>query len=345
MKFIVTGGSGFIGSALVRRLIKTPTVHLLNIDNLSYAANQDALAKVSKCENYSHKKIDIKDYENINKLLREFQPSAVFHLAAESHVDQSIISPKKFIDTNVLGTFNLLEASRTYWENLNAAKKNQFVFYHVSTDEVFGDLKNNRQRFNENSPYAPSSPYSASKASADHLVRSWNRTYGLPTLISNCSNNYGPYQHAEKFIPNMIIRALNHLPMPIYGDGNQVRDWLHVDDHVDAILSVFEKAKVGQSFCIGGDNEVANLETAKLICKIVEKIATKQKNSKINYSELITFIKDRPGHDVRYAVDNKKITTKLNWRPTKNFADGLYETVLWYFSNEKYWKNIKPNKQ
>ena len=309
MKFLVTGGAGFIGSCLIKYLLNKTDHEVLNIDKLSYASNLKSLQSVSKNQRYKFIKSDICDFNNLKEILLDYGPDVVVHLAAESHVDRSINGPLVFLQTNVMGTFNLLEASRLYWNELDDDKKNIFRFHHVSTDEVYGSLGKSGA-FSEKSSYDPSSPYSATKASSDHLVRSWNRTFNLPVLISNCSNNYGPFQSLDKLIPLVIYNAIQEKEIPIYGDGSQVRDWLHVDDHVDALYKIISNAEVGETFNIGGNNERTNLEVVNLICEIIDK--TKPRLGGQSYKDLIVLVSDRPGHDNRYAIDPSKIKNELD---------------------------------
>jgi dTDP-glucose 4,6-dehydratase len=331
MNIIVTGGSGFIGSELVRYLIKKTPHNVLNIDKLTYAANLKVLDSISSSGRYAFKKVDIVDRDKVAEIFSSYQPDIIFHLAAESHVDRSISGPLEFINTNVVGTCTLLDVAYEYWSNIAELKRASFRFQHISTDEVFGSL-GEKGSFTEQSPYDPSSPYSASKAASDHLVRAWQRTYGLPVIITNCSNNYGPYQFPEKLIPLMIINAIKGESLPIYGDGLQVRDWLHVEDHVDALYKIATCGKTGETYNIGGNNEKTNLEVVELICDLVDRklgLPSKGKSSR----DLITFVADRPGHDVRYAIDASKLRSQLNWEPSKTFEDGLAQTVEWYFEN------------
>lgn len=329
MNIIITGGSGFIGSALIRYMINHTDNKIINIDNLTYAANPHALKSISDDDNYHFEKIDICDFEKIKLIFSKYRPDAVIHLAAESHVDRSINRPVDFINTNIIGTFNLLEASRIYYEDM-INKKPDFRFLHVSTDEVFGDLEKNDLAFTEETPYKPSSPYSASKASSDHLVRAWNRTYNLPVLITNCSNNYGPFQHSEKFIPAVISNALNGLSIPIYGSGSQIRDWLYVDDHARALHMVLNNGDVGETYNIGGNNEKKNIEVANIICNLLDSLSPKKTGL---YKDQIEFIKDRPGHDKRYSINSEKIQTKIMWTPVETFDSGINKTLKWYLEN------------
>lgn len=336
-KLIVTGGAGFIGSALIRYLISETNNSVLNIDKLTYAGNLESLSSVSQNERYSFVKGDISDIELMDKIICDYAPDFVIHLAAESHVDRSIDGPSEFIQTNIVGTYVLLESVRRYWTNLSEGKRNKFRMLHVSTDEVYGTL-GKTGKFTESSAYDPSSPYSASKASSDHLVRAWNRTYGLPILITNCSNNYGPYQYAEKFIPLMILNSLAGEKLPIYGDGKQVRDWLHVEDHARALYSVVTKGKIGETYNIGSNNEKTNLQVVYLICAILDsKCPDKLKKLNIkSFQELIEFVEDRPGHDERYAIDGAKLHNEQNWVPKETFDSGLLKTVEWYLSNKEF---------
>ena len=334
MKFLITGGAGFIGSALIRHMINNTSHSILNIDKLTYASNLDALKSIESNSHYSFRQLDICDENAMESAYNEFQPDAVMHLAAESHVDQSISHPKKFIESNILGTYIMLETSRKYWDNLSGSKKDKFRFQHISTDEVFGDLEGTNDFFTESTPYAPSSPYSASKASADHLVRAWHRTYGLPVMITNCSNNYGPYQYPEKLIPLVIKNALAGKELPVYGDGLQVRDWLFLDDHAEALLIVAQDGAIGETYNIGGNNERTNIEVVRIICKTLNKISSLPLASGINnFEELITFVKDRPGHDVRYAIDCTKIKEHLGWEPKETFESGMEKTIQWFVDN------------
>ncbi len=333
MNIIVTGGAGFIGSELIRFLVNTTTHNVLNVDKLTYAGNLESLRSVSGSSRYSFKKVDIADRDGINAAFKSFEPDLVFHLAAESHVDRSIAAPLDFIHTNILGTAVLLEASRQYLSECADCVKSRFRFHHISTDEVYGSLDLGCF-FTENTAYDPSSPYSASKASSDHLVRSWYRTYGLPVLITNCSNNYGPHQFPEKLIPLVINNVLNGKKIPIYGDGLQVRDWLHVEDHVEALYQIALGGIVGETYNVGGNNEKTNLEVVNLICDLIDKklgYPLRGKSSR----ELIEFVQDRAGHDVRYAIDASKLKSNLGWEPKKTFEQGLFETVNWYFDNSK----------
>ena len=341
MRILVTGGAGFIGSAVIRHLIADTNHHVLNVDKLTYAGNLESLTDVAQSERYRFAQIDICDRDGLQKAFSEFQPDAVMHLAAESHVDRSIDGPGEFIHTNITGTYTLLEATRTYWSALDEAGKSAFRFHHISTDEVYGDLHGVDDLFTETTPYAPSSPYSASKAASDHLVRAWQRTYGLPTLISNCSNNYGPYHFPEKLVPHMILNALHGKPLPVYGDGLQIRDWLYVDDHARALVEVCTKGKVGETYNIGGHNEKKNIEVVKSICALLEELAPERKLAGVtNYTDLITYVKDRPGHDARYAIDASKIERELGWVPQESFETGLRKTVAWYLANADWWQRV-----
>ena len=336
MKILVTGGAGFIGSALVRHLIQNTSYQVLILDKLTYAGNLASLKNVSGSERYSFDQADICDREALDRILSQFQPDAVMHLAAESHVDRSIDGPAAFVETNVVGTYTLLEACRAFWSGLEGTKRDAFRFHHISTDEVFGDLEGPDSLFTEDTPYAPSSPYSASKASSDHFVRAWGRTYGLPILITNCSNNYGPYHFPEKLIPLVIINALHGKPLPVYGNGQQVRDWLFVEDHARALLKVLEEGTVGETYNIGGHNERTNLEVVEAICALLDQLEPRG----APHSDLIAFVSDRPGHDLRYAIDASKIERELGWIPEETFESGLCKTVEWYFASKDWWRPL-----
>ncbi len=339
LTFFITGGAGFIGSALVRHLISQTHHKVINIDCLTYAGNLESLASISENPNYQFENINICDSNAIKQLFETHQPDIVMHLAAESHVDRSIESPLAFLQTNIMGTGVLLDQSKHYWEQLPPDKKASFRFHHISTDEVYGNLGADGL-FHEQTPYDPSSPYSASKASSDHLVRAWNKTYGLPTIITNCSNNYGPYHFPEKLIPHVILNALHGKPLPIYGDGNQIRDWLYVDDHARALYHVATNGNIGETYNIGGNNEKTNIHVVSTICDLLEELAPEHKQANLHYKDLITFVKDRPGHDTRYAIDATKIQNDLNWFPEESFESGLRKTVQWYLDNEQWWQRV-----
>lgn len=335
MKLLVTGGAGFIGSAVCRMAVAQGH-QVVNVDSLTYAANLNNVSML-QAPNYVFEKIDITDGEKISHIFKTHQPDAVLHLAAESHVDRSISGPRAFLETNIMGTFVLLEASRAYVDTLTEEKRDNFRFHHVSTDEVYGDLTPTDPAFTETTPYSPSSPYSASKAASDHMVRAWHRTYGLPILITNCSNNYGPYQYPEKLIPVVILNALRGREIPIYGDGKNVRDWLYVDDHADALLTVLQSGKVGETYNIGGNNERSNLELVQTICDLMDK----REDTKLSdHSSLITYVTDRPGHDQRYAVDASRIKEELNWTPKINWNEGFEQTINWYLSRKDWWEPL-----
>jgi len=336
LKILVTGGAGFIGSAVVRLAIARGH-SVVNLDALTYAACLENVASVSKSPQYFFEQADIRDRNALDTIFAKHQPDAVMHLAAESHVDRSIDGPADFIETNVTGTFNMLEAARSYWQA--HGKPETFRFHHISTDEVFGSLPSDPSvQFTEETPYDPRSPYSASKASSDHLVRAWHETYGLPVVLTNCSNNYGPYHFPEKLIPVIILNALVGKPLPIYGTGSNIRDWLYVEDHADALLLVLEKGAIGRSYNIGGENERSNLELVQTLCKILDRLRPRSTGA---YADLITFVQDRPGHDARYAIDPSRIRDELGWRPSVTVEEGLEKTVQWYLDNEDWWKPLQ----
>jgi dTDP-glucose 4,6-dehydratase len=345
MKILVTGGAGFIGSAVIRHIIENTNDCVVNIDKLTYAGNLESLASIESDENYRFEKVDICNREELDRVFNEHQPDIIMHLAAESHVDRSIDGPLEFIQTNIIGTYNLLEASRQYWTNLNSEKKENFKFHHISTDEVYGDLEGPTDLFTEETSYAPSSPYSASKASSDHLVRAWLRTYGLPTVITNCSNNYGPYHFPEKLIPLMILNALEGKSLPVYGNGQQIRDWLYVEDHARALYLVATEGEIGETYNIGGHNEKANIDVVKTICTLLEELVptnpySLESGNTGGFEGLIKYVTDRPGHDVRYAIDASKIERELGWKPKESFETGIRKTVESYLSNESWWSRV-----
>lgn len=333
---LVTGGAGFIGSAVVRHLINDTGHTIINVDKLTYAGNLESLTSVSDDPRYQFEKVDICDAKEIARVIARYQPDVIMHLAAESHVDRSIDGPDEFIQTNIVGTYNLLEQARAYWTQLEAGKKTGFRFLHVSTDEVYGDLEGTDDLFTETTPYAPSSPYSASKASSDHLVRAWNRTFDLPTIITNCSNNYGPFHFPEKLIPLVILKALEGKSLPVYGKGNQVRDWLYVEDHARALVLVAITGEVAETYNIGGHNEKQNIEVVHAICELLEEYVPNKPEGINQYKDLITFVTDRAGHDVRYAIDASKIQKELNWTPKESFDTGIRKTVQWYLNNQDW---------
>lgn len=369
MKILVTGGAGFIGSAVIRHIIQNTNDSVVNLDKLTYAGNLESLALVADSERYAFEQVDICNRSELDRVFALHQPDAVMHLAAESHVDRSIDGPAAFIETNIVGTYTLLEATRSYWNCLDGERKKAFRFHHISTDEVYGDLPhpdevdNNDEcvmvngeltqdnstlphlpLFTETTAYAPSSPYSASKASSDHLVRAWLRTYGLPTIVTNCSNNYGPYHFPEKLIPLVILNALEGKPLPVYGQGNQIRDWLYVEDHARALYKVVTEGKVGETYNIGGHNEKQNIEVVKTICAIMDQLVPmEQRGYPVNtqHSSLITHVKDRPGHDRRYAIDASKIERELGWKPEETFESGIRKTVEWYLDNQQWCQNVQ----
>ena len=340
MKILVTGGAGFIGSAVVRHIINDTQDSVVNLDKLTYAGNLESLEPVKTSLRYAFEQVDICNREELGRVFAEHQPDAVMHLAAESHVDRSIDGPAAFIENNIVGTYTLLEATRNYWNKLDANKKLAFRFHHISTDEVYGDLKGSESAFTETTSYAPSSPYSASKASSDHLVRAWHRTYGLPTIVTNCSNNYGPYHFPEKLIPLIILNALGGHSLPVYGDGKQIRDWLYVEDHAVALYRVVSKGNVGETYNIGGHNEKTNIEVVKTICCLLEELVPNKPQGVNNYQDLITYVSDRPGHDIRYAIDATKIANELDWQPKETFESGIRKTVSWYLTNKQWWTRV-----
>ena len=339
---LVTGGAGFIGSAVIRYILTKTQFTVINVDKLTYAGNLDSIAKVSANKNYYFEKVDISDAKEVSNIFKKYQPDLILHLAAESHVDRSISAPETFIKTNIFGTYVLLSEARKYYDTLNSKMQKSFLFHHVSTDEVYGDLGGTNITSNEGSPYAPSSPYSASKAASDHFVRAWRHTYQFPIVITHCSNNYGPYQFPEKLIPNIILSALQCKPLPVYGDGQQIRDWLYVDDHVEALFKVLTLGKVGDTYCIGAQNEKTNISVVEMICDLLDELAADRKKNINSYRELITFVEDRRGHDFRYAINASKVQNELGWLPLESFESGLRKTVQWYLENEKWWRNIIP---
>ncbi|MEI2602671.1 dTDP-glucose 4,6-dehydratase [Erwinia aphidicola] len=345
MKILVTGGAGFIGSAVVRHIISNTSDSVINVDKLTYAGNLESLAEVSSSDRYAFVQADICDGAAMSAIFGQHQPDAVMHLAAESHVDRSISGPAAFIETNIVGTYVLLEAARSYWNGLDSDRKAAFRFHHISTDEVYGDLPHPDEEpagsalplFTETTPYAPSSPYSASKASSDHLVRAWLRTYGFPTVVTNCSNNYGPYHFPEKLIPLVILNALDGKALPVYGKGDQIRDWLYVEDHARALYTVVTQGQIGETYNIGGHNEKQNLQVVETICDLLDELVPKE----CSYRQQITYVADRPGHDRRYAIDAAKIAAELNWQPQETFDSGIRKTVQWYLTHSEWVSNVK----
>ena len=338
---LVTGGAGFIGSAVVRHIIQDTPYHVVNLDKLTYAGNLESLNSVSDSPRYQFEQADICDRSAMERIFAQYRPDVVMHLAAESHVDRSIDGPAAFIETNIIGTYTLLEAARNYWNALEPQAKAAFRFHHISTDEVYGDLEGPDSLFTETTPYAPSSPYSASKASSDHLVRAWRRTYGLPTLITNCSNNYGPFHFPEKLIPLMILNALAGKPLPVYGKGEQIRDWLYVEDHARALVKVATEGAVGETYNIGGHNERKNIDVVHTLCDLLEELVPNKPAGVAHYCDLITYVADRPGHDLRYAIDASKIAHDLGWVPQETFESGIRKTVIWYLENETWWRRVQ----
>ncbi|KKO00010.1 hypothetical protein LCGC14_0131210 [marine sediment metagenome] len=339
-RILVTGGAGFIGSALIRYIVGNTKDQIANLDSLTYAGNLDSLERASASNRYRFYHVDICHGQALDRVFSEFRPTAVMHLAAESHVDRSIDGPAAFIQTNIVGTYTLLEAAKRYWVRLPDLDKQAFRFHHISTDEVYGDLEGVDDLFTETTPYAPSSPYSASKASSDHLVRAWHRTYGLPVLVTNCSNNYGPFHFPEKLIPHVILNALHGKPIPVYGDGSQIRDWLYVEDHARALCRVLEAGTIGETYNIGGHNEKRNLEVVETICSLLEEMAPDKPEGVVRYRDLITFVTDRPGHDTRYAIDASKMQHELGWAPEETFESGIRKTVSWYLNNREWWHRV-----
>ena len=345
MKILVTGGAGFIGSALIRHIVDNTDDCVVNVDKLTYAGNLESLAHISQNPRYAFERADICDHAELDRVFREHQPDVVMHLAAESHVDRSIDGPAAFIETNIVGTYTLLEATRQYWQRMDEERKAVFRFHHISTDEVYGDLEVPEELFTEATPYAPSSPYSASKAGSDHLVRAWQRTYGLPVLITNCSNNYGPYHFPEKLIPLIILNALEGKALPVYGKGDQIRDWLYVEDHARALHKVLTEGKVGETYNIGGHNEKQNIEVVHTLCELLDELRPVEANSfarhLTSYQDLITHVQDRPGHDLRYAIDASKIQRELDWAPEETFETGIRKTVEWYLNNLDWCRRVQ----
>ena len=341
MKFLITGGSGFIGLAVIRHIINHTNYSVVNVDKITYAGNSYSLTSVEADPRYVFEKVDICNANDIRRIFNEYQPDLVMHLAAESHVDRSIDSPSEFIQTNIFGTYTLLEEAKNYLNELEKGKRGLFKFLHVSTDEVYGDIEDTKDLFTESTPYAPSSPYSATKASSDHLVRAWGRTFELPILITNCSNNYGPYQFPEKLIPLIIINALKGKDLPIYGNGKQIRDWLYVDDHVKALLVVSLTGTIGETYNIGGHNEFQNIEIVKEVCSVLDELSPSKLDGIDQYEQLITYVDDRAGHDLRYAIDATKIFNELNWAPEETFKTGIRKTVHWYLDNKIWCNKVK----